>query len=133
MQGLSITCMISSLAREWPSTSEMYSGPPVLVPPCVYVLISLLTSLFSDILYGILTFLCFDAKAAKDTKGKGKVNPPNSFSYGGAESVTGSNLGVGAKAASAAQGSPLAKKTPTASGAKGGGRTSEQKAPGHPR
>jgi hypothetical protein len=100
MQGLSITGMILSLAKEWPSIAEMYSGPPALVSPCVYVLISLLTSLFSNILFDIMTFLCFvaeimtkfstrfDAKAAKDAKGKGKVNPPSSLSHGGAESAT---------------------------------------------
>jgi hypothetical protein len=68
-----------------------------------------LTPLFPEILFDILTFpcfaaemmtkffACFDAKAAKDAKGKGKVNPPSSLSHGGAEPAMGSNLDAGAR------------------------------------
>jgi hypothetical protein len=54
----------------------------------------------------------FDAKAAKDAKGKGKVNPPTAPSQGGAANTTGSNPGMGAMAASPACDSPQGGKNP---------------------
>jgi hypothetical protein len=133
--------MISSLAREWLSIAEMYSGLLVLVPPCVYVLIFLLTPLFSDILFDILTFPCFaaeimkifsarfDAKETKDAKGKGKVNPSSSLSHVGAEPVMGSNLDARAKAVPVARGSPLVRKTLAPFGTQKGGETRQNKRP----
>jgi hypothetical protein len=66
-------------------------------------------------LFSNLTVFCFaaeimtkfsaryDAKAAKDAKGKGKVNPPSSQSPGIVETATGSNAGRAIKAASVAR------------------------------
>jgi hypothetical protein len=73
-------------------------------------------------LFGTLIFPCFaaeimtkfsarfDAKAAKDAKGKGKVNPPSTLSQGVAKTAAGSDPGVGVKATSTARGSPFAGK-----------------------
>jgi hypothetical protein len=52
----------------------------------------------------------YDAKAAKDSKGKGKVNPPSIHSQNVIGTVTGSNAGGGVKAASATRDPPSARK-----------------------
>jgi hypothetical protein len=48
----------------------------------------------------------FDAKAAKDAKGKGEVDSPIAPSQGGAATAAGRNPGVGTMAVSPARGSP---------------------------
>jgi hypothetical protein len=63
----------------------------------------------------------FDAKAAKDAKGKGKVNPSGNLSQGVAEGAAASEPSVGVKAVSAVRGSPLAGKTTAVLGTKKGG------------
>jgi hypothetical protein len=92
-----------------------------------------------NILFGELTFSYFtaeimttfsarfDAKAAKDAKGKGKVNPPASPSQGGPAAVAGSNPGIGATAVSTARDSPQGGKNPVAPGAQVGGEVRPSK------
>jgi hypothetical protein len=54
----------------------------------------------------------FDAKAAKDAKGKAKVNPLSTHSQDVAGAAAGSNAGGGIKAASATQDPPTAGRVP---------------------
>jgi hypothetical protein len=66
----------------------------------------------------------FDAKAAKDAKGKGKANPLGSPSVGGAEAALGKNS---ARSTSVARDSPLGGKALAVVGTQKGGEARQSK------
>jgi hypothetical protein len=71
---------------------------------------------------------CFDAKAAKDAKGKGKANPPSSLSASGTKTIPGPTDAATVLPALGTKGS-LGGKAPVVSGVHKGGETRQKKRP----